>query len=121
MTAGNIAAPGGSLMRVLVTGGTGLVGSRLVKKLQERGDSPVVLTRRLVHAQKAFGPGVQCVEGDPMKAGEWMASVDSCDGVIHLAGENVFSKCWSVALKQLLVDSRVLSTRNVAQALSRSP
>ena len=33
-------------MRVFVTGGTGLVGTRLVKQLLVKGDYPVVLTRR---------------------------------------------------------------------------
>src|SRR5688572_32215712 len=108
-------------MRVFVTGGTGLVGTRLVKKLLERGDTPVVLTRRFAHARQALGPNVDLVEGDPMKPGDWMAKIDDCDGVIHLAGENVFAKRWSPAFKQLLVDSRILSTRHIAQALIAKP
>jgi hypothetical protein len=108
-------------MRVFVTGGTGLVGSRLVKKLLERGDKPVVLTRRYSHARQALGPNVDLAEGDPMQPGEWMQKVEDCDGVIHLAGENVFARRWNAAFKQLLVDSRVKSTANVAEALRRKP
>jgi uncharacterized protein len=108
-------------MRVFVTGGTGLVGSRLVKKLLERGDKPVVLTRRYSHARQALGPNVDLVEGDPMQSGAWMEKIDDCDGVIHLAGENVFARRWNAAFKQLLVDSRVKSTANVAEAVSRKP
>src|SRR5688572_3150082 len=108
-------------MRVFVTGGTGLVGSRLVRKLLERGDKPVVLTRRYSHARQALGPNVDLVEGDPMQAGAWMEKIDGCDGVIHLAGENVFARRWNEKFKQLLVDSRVKSTQNVADALRRKP
>jgi uncharacterized protein (TIGR01777 family) len=108
-------------MRVFVTGGTGLVGSRLVRQLQERGDQAVVLTRRAAAARQSLGPQVELVEGDPLRAGPWMEAVDPCDGVIHLAGENVFGKRWNEAVKQLLVDSRVQGTRNVAGAVLRQP
>src|SRR5262249_39120430 len=47
--------------------------------------------------------------------------IDDCDAVIHLAGENVFARRWNAAFKQMLVDSRVKSTQNVAQALLRLP
>lgn len=108
-------------MRVFVTGGTGLVGTRLVKQLLERGDKPVVLSRRAETARKALGPDVEVVEGDPMKEGPWMQTVPSCDGVIHLAGENVFGRRWNDEFKKLLGDSRVLGTRHVATAFSASP
>ena len=42
-------------MQVFITGGTGLIGSRLVRRLAARGDRPVVLTRREAAAQKMFG------------------------------------------------------------------
>lgn len=108
-------------MRVFVTGGTGLVGTRIVGHLLERGDKPVVLTRRYGHARQALGPNVDLIEGDPMQPGAWMEKIDDCDGVIHLAGENVFARRWNAEFKQLLVDSRVKSTRNVVEALKRKP
>jgi uncharacterized protein (TIGR01777 family) len=108
-------------MRVFVTGGTGLVGTRLVGKLLDRGDQPVVLTRRFAAARQGLGPQVELVEGDPMKVGPWTEKLDDCDGVIHLAGENIFGKRWSEKFKQLLVDSRVQSTQNIVAALARKP
>ena len=100
-------------MRVFVTGGTGLVGQRLVKRLLERGDQSVILTRRYAHARQQFGPDVTLVEGDPMQVGDWMDSVADCDAVIHLAGENVFGRRWNAAFKTLLHDSRIQSTQRV--------
>jgi len=108
-------------MRVFVTGGTGLIGKRLVKRLRERGDHPVVLTRRASAAREMFGQDVEVVDGDPMQAGAWMDAVASCDGVIHLAGENIFNRRWNAAFKQLLVDSRIQSTAKIVQAITRSP
>ena len=108
-------------MRVFLTGGTGLIGSRIAKKLRDRGDVPVVLSRKEGPARKKLGDGIVVVEGDPMTAGGWMGAVEDCDAVIHLAGENVFGKRWNAAFEQLLVDSRVKSTHNIAQALIRKP
>jgi uncharacterized protein (TIGR01777 family) len=108
-------------MRVFVTGGTGLVGSRLVKRLASRGDDVLVLTRRPAVARELFGSGVSAVEGDPVRPGDWMARAAGCDGILSLVGENIFARRWNAAFKQLLVDSRVKSTQNLVQALSGSP
>jgi uncharacterized protein (TIGR01777 family) len=108
-------------MRVFVTGGTGLIGRRLLGALRGRGDTPVLLTRRPDAARQMFGPDAAVVEGDPMKAGPWQDAVADCDAVVHLAGENVFARRWNAAFKQLLVDSRIESTRRVVEALKRHP
>src|SRR6202030_4076936 len=100
-------------MRIFLTGGTGLIGRRLTRLLLERGDQPVVLTRRADAAKTMLGPKTEVVAGDPMQPGPWMDAIDGCDSVIHLAGENVFGKRWSSEVKQLLIDSRVKSTNNV--------
>jgi uncharacterized protein (TIGR01777 family) len=108
-------------MRVFVTGGTGLVGRRLLKCLLDRGDQAVILTRRAGHAHELFGSNAQIAEGDPMRSGAWMDAVGDCDGVIHLAGENVFGRRWNADFKKLLYDSRILSTQLVVDALRRKP
>src|SRR5438094_695169 len=107
-------------MRCFVTGGTGLIGRRIVRQLQQRGDQVVLLSRRASAAREMFGPGVEVVEGDPMQPGAWMDAVAGCDGVIHLAGENIFNKRWNAAFKQLLIDSRTRSTANVVQAIGQA-
>jgi uncharacterized protein (TIGR01777 family) len=108
-------------MRVFMTGGTGLIGKRLVSRLMGRGDQVTVLTRRYGAARQMFGPDCGLEEGDPMQPGAWMEAVARCDAVVHLAGENVFGRRWNAPFKQLLVDSRVKGTQNVVQALQRRP
>src|SRR5262245_13585556 len=110
---------GRQAMRVFVTGGTGQVGVRLIPRLQERGDEVLVLSRRPDRARERLGTACTVVEGDPTQPGPWMEAVDGCDGVINLAGENVFARRWNDAFKALLRDSRVKATENVVQALSR--
>src|SRR5262249_38661260 len=80
-------------MRVFVTGGTGLIGTRLVRRLRERGDAVVLLTRRPAAVRDRFA-GCTLVEGDPVVAGPWTDAVADCDAVVNLAGENLFGKRW---------------------------
>jgi uncharacterized protein len=98
-------------MRVFVTGGTGLVGRRVVGRLRDRGDDVVVLSRR---------PGAGTVTGDPTVAGPWLDELPSCDGVIHLAGEPIVHR-WTTTFRQKVFDSRVKSTRLIAERLAKSP
>jgi uncharacterized protein len=108
-------------MQVFVTGGTGLIGSRLVRRLMERRDRPVVLTRREATAEKLFGTSCRIVEGDSMKAGPWQDVAAECDAVVNLAGENLFNHRWNDQFKTLMTDSRLLTTAHVVEALGRKP
>ena len=81
-------------MRVFVTGGTGLVGTRLVKKLREAGHEVVLLSRRPDAARQQFGPSLTVVEGDPTQPGGWMDTAAGADAVVNLAGENIFARRW---------------------------
>lgn len=99
-------------MRVFVTGGTGLVGRRVVGRLRDRGDEAIVLSR---------SPGAGTVTGDPTVAGPWLDELASCDGVIHLAGEPIAGHRWTNRFRQKVLDSRVQSTKLIADAMAKSP
>jgi uncharacterized protein (TIGR01777 family) len=105
-------------MRVFVTGGTGLVGSLLVKRLRERGDDVTLLSRRAEAAQQF--PDCKIVVGDPTQPGPWMDAIAECDAVVHLAGEGIFNRRWSQAFKDLIYSSRIKSTDNIVAALGKA-
>lgn len=108
-------------MRVFLTGGTGLIGRRLVQKLIERGDTPVILSRSADIARRSPSlRGIQVIQGDPGHSGAWETAVDGCDAVINLVGQSLFAKRWSSEVKQTIRDSRVYSTENVVQAIGRA-
>jgi uncharacterized protein (TIGR01777 family) len=107
-------------MRVFLTGGTGLVGRRLAEALGSRGDEVVVLTRR-PDAARQLGLAATLVEGDATQPGPWAEAVADCDAVVNLAGENIFARRWTAAVKARLRDSRVRGTGRVVEALSRRP
>jgi uncharacterized protein (TIGR01777 family) len=81
-----------------------------------RGDTLTVVSRDAGRAQ-ALGAGIDVVEADLTRPGEWQKRVDGCDAVVHLAGAGVADRRWSTAYRKLLVDSRVLSTRRIVDAI----
>jgi uncharacterized protein (TIGR01777 family) len=108
-------------MRIFVTGGTGLIGARLVRQLLGRGDQVLLLTRRYGAARQIVGPECQLIEGDPTQAGDWMKAIADCDAVVNLAGENIFARRWNTAFKTALRESRIQSTQHVVEALAQKP
>src|SRR5689334_14420278 len=94
--------PRSKTMRVFVAGGTGLVGGRLVKRLLERGDQPVVLTRRPDVARQKWDDACTVVPGDPMAPAAWMESLKDCTAAVNLVGEGIFNGRWSAAFKEVL-------------------
>lgn len=107
-------------MRILVTGGTGLVGRRIVSLLRERGDSVVVVSRS-PDAANRLPAGTEVVVGDPAMAGPWLEAIDTVDAVVHLAGESIGGGRWTKAFKKKVLDSRVDSTRLIAERIARRP
>jgi uncharacterized protein len=108
-------------MRVFLMGGTGLIGSRLVKRLRERQDEVVLLTRHPDVARAKWGNSCTIIEGNPMAAGPCMKSVDDCDAVVNLVGEGIFNRRWNAEFIQTLRDSRVKSTENAVHAMAVKP
>ncbi len=112
---------GTSSRRVFLTGGTGFIGSALVRALGARGDVPVVLTRSPDKARQRLEADTVIVSGDPELGGDWQSELCGANAVVHLAGESVASKRWSARQKQIIRDSRVESTRNLVEALAACP
>ena len=103
-------------MKVTVTGATGTLGRDVVRALQARGDAVTVLSRDAARAEAALGD-VRALEWkEPKAAPPPVESLAGQDGVIHLLGEPVAQR-WSEDAKKEILDSRVLSTRNLVSAL----
>jgi uncharacterized protein len=102
-------------MRVTLTGATGLIGSRLVSALLERGDQVTVLSRDPGRARSRLPAGAEAVRWDPSSPAPTEA-LGGRDGVVHLAGENLAQR-WTDAAKERIRRSREEGTRNLMAGL----
>jgi dihydroflavonol-4-reductase len=76
------------MSRVFVTGGSGLVGGALVKRLAERGDEVVALARSDAAAAKLAPHAARVVHADLLDEDALVAGMDGCTLVYHVAGVN---------------------------------
>jgi uncharacterized protein len=106
---------GGGAVRVAVTGATGLIGTRIVRALQARGDEVTVLSRDALRAREALGD-VDAHAWTPVDGPAPAAALSGRDGVIHLAGENIAQR-WTEAARRRIHDTRELGTRNLVEGL----
>lgn len=102
----------GASQRILVTGGTGLIGSRLVQDLIDDGHVVTVLTRDKHRATRFRGP-VTLVDGPADIRGV-------VDIVINLAGESLSSSRWTAAKKKRLYASRLDMTQALVAWIAAS-
>ena len=104
-------------MRVFLTGGTGLIGRRLVPCLISAGHQVVCLSRDPHRARLNLPGPVEFVGGEPTLPGVWQDQAAACDAVVNLAGESVAGR-WSPARKSLMRRSRLGTTARVVEALA---
>jgi len=105
-------------MKVLVVGGSGFVGARLVEALRARGDEVTVTGRSAARLAKQFGAGIGCVEWDPNRGPLPLSELAGVDGVVNLAGDPVHKGRWNKDKKERIRESRVVGTRNLVAALA---
>ena len=98
-------------MKVVVTGGTGFLGGRLVAALRSNGHDVLVLTRRPARA-----PGELQWDASP-SLGPWARAFEGAGAVVNLAGEPIADGRWTTARKRVILASRVEATHAVVAAM----
>jgi uncharacterized protein len=108
--------------RVILTGATGLIGTKLFHALRERGYQVVVFTRSPEAARAKLPGAADYVAWAPEERGPWFAAVDGAHAVIHLAGapisQGLIGVRWTEGYKQEILASRVLGTRGIVSAIA---
>jgi uncharacterized protein len=103
-------------MRIIIAGGTGLIGSALTKSLLLDGHQVWVLTRH--PDARHLVEGAQGVGWDGRTTIGWEGLVSRVDAIINLAGESLGSGSWSKARKIRIISSRVSAGQAISAAIS---
>ena len=103
-------------MRILITGGSGLIGRPLIANLARNGNEVIVLSRR---PERIIGlpKGVLAKWWDSHTTEGWRSLVDGVDAIVNLAGENISSGRWTDERKRGILGSRVNVGRALVQAV----
>lgn len=99
-------------MNVMISGGTGFLGSALARSFLADGHQVYILTRG-----KNTPPGTKNISWDAQTTTGWGQLVNEMDVVIQLSGKSLSSWPWTRATKQAFHDSRIFPGRLLVQAI----
>ncbi len=103
-------------MKVFITGGTGFVGSYLSNRLLQQGYHVTAVGKSPVQ-KHIHHRNFNYVSADTTSPGKWQEYAQDSDIAVNLAGKSIFT-LWTPKTKQQIYDSRILTTRNLVEALS---
>lgn len=114
---------------ILITGGTGLVGTRLTEMLLIREYKVILVSRNcnlgtnviFQELQKEYPEQLTCVSWNPELQTINPEAIQQADVIINLAGENLAAKRWTEKRKKELVESRVNAGATLCKALREIP
>lgn len=103
--------------KVIVAGGTGLIGKVLVKRLLESGYEVVLLSRQTVTEFRH--PSLRVVRWDGKTLGAWAGEAESARAIVNLCGSGIADKGWTEERKREILNSRIHPLQALVQAAVR--
>ncbi len=101
--------------KILITGGTGFIGSYLSEMLIKKGHYITIVTRSPKEYAEDQAQNQKFIGWDDVEE-----SISEIDIVINLVGENIFGKRWTKSVKEKIYNSRIDSTRKLVEAMKNS-
>jgi len=103
-------------MRVIITGGSGLIGRALATDLARNSHEVIIISRR---PDRIIGlpAGVHAERWDGHTAEGWYSLADGADAIVNLAGENISSGRWTDKRKHTILQSRLNAGQAVVEAV----
>ncbi len=105
------------MMRVIITGGSGLIGRALAVNLLKDGHEVIVLSRDPQRQVGNLPPEVRLEQWDGRSAQGWGHLVEQAGAILNLAGENIGEQRWTDACKRAIVESRSQAGKAVSEAV----
>lgn len=103
-------------MKVVIAGGTGLIGTAIGRALISDGHEVVVLTRG--GTRRNAPPSPRYITWEPSHLGDWTDVLAGADAIINLAGASIGRWPWTAQRKRVLRESRLASTRSLVEAIA---
>ncbi|MEN8189837.1 MAG: TIGR01777 family oxidoreductase [Thermodesulfobacteriota bacterium] len=103
-------------MKILITGGSGFVGTALGNAFLDRGHRVTAIGGH-EHRHLPQNPDYLYIAADTSQKGSWQELVSEQDLLVNLAGRSVFH-LWSSSYKKELYESRILTTHNLVEAIT---
>lgn len=99
-------------MKVLITGSSGLIGTRLQAALRKKGDDLLLASRSDAEGSELVKWSIEDGFAEPER-------LEGIDAVVHLAGESISGLRWTDEKKKAIRDSRVIGTRSLINTLAK--
>jgi len=104
-------------MRIVIAGGTGLIGRKVTEVLLEEGHEVVILTRQKVHSDRSGVTYVQWLEAGAQPERE----MESADGFVNLAGVSLNDGRWTAKHREQIYESRMKATDEILRIMAALP
>ena len=102
-------------MKILITGGSGFIGTNLSEYFLSRGHK-VSAVGRSANQQRIRHEDYRYIVADTTRPGNWQKEVEEAEAAVNLTGATIFKR-WTPNYKKTIIDSRILTTRHVVAAL----
>ena len=103
--------------KIIITGGTGLIGTALAAEVAALGHEIVVLSRNPSEG-KGLPAGTRVLAWDGSSAAGWGAEADAATAIVNLAGATIARPPWTESYKQRILASRVNAGKAVVEAIT---
>jgi uncharacterized protein len=107
-------------MRIIITGGTGLIVGALSENLSRDGHDVIVLTRNLQKQRDDLPKGVRLVEWDGLSSEGWGHEINKADALVNLEAHNLPSGRWTESTKQKIRQNRIQAGQAVVEAVVKA-
>ena len=104
-------------LNIIIIGGAGFIGTTLSRTLLEAGHKITVLSRTEV-PEFFLRNGIAVLRADVSQPGSWQEQMPDFEAVINLTGASIFRR-WTSRGKQEILDSRILTTKNIVEAIKK--
>jgi uncharacterized protein len=109
-------------MKVVLAGGTGLIGTALTRELAGAGHDVAVLTRRPPGAVSGLPEGARAARWSPGgPAADWAGVLEGAGAVVNLAGASVGTRPWTAGRRREILESRLHATSVLVAAMATLP